>query len=271
MINESSTPGPGSEYANAVVPGKRGEVNPVTGLRKTRNNPSSTPCTTPICVGRKRTDHDWDNCFQPGGGAGQAPWQRGKTAMTGQVAATAAAPMASVQSAAEGNTKSTPGIPLAATAISCLLTDTFFRDLSCALVEEISDEAGPSESLSLTSLVTSESSTILDSGTTTHLIRDPSFFWTFTHDSSVSMKTANQGSLDTKGYRDCVAILKLGGRRIHLRLQHCLYAPNAVVNLLSVGRMVERGWDVRFRGGPSQCELAHKEVVLGSVDMRAQL
>lgn len=105
----------------------------------------------------------------------------------------------------------------------------------------------------------------------THLIRDPSFFWTFTQDSSVSMKTANQGSLDTKGYGDCMAVLKLGGRRIRLRLQHCLYAPNAVVNLLSVGRMVERGWDVRFRGGPSRCELAHEEVVLGSVDMKAQL
>lgn len=172
LVNESPAAGPGSEYANAVVPGGRGEVNPVTGLRKTRNNPSGTPCSTPICLGRKRVDHDWNNCFQAGGGrAGQAPWQKGKggvTAGTPQVAAVA------------GST------PIAAVAIQCPPTNDYFRDLSCH--------------------ATMASSTILDSGTTTHLIRDPSLFWTFTHDSTVSMKTANQGSLNTEGYGDCVAV-----------------------------------------------------------------
>ncbi|KIK15938.1 hypothetical protein PISMIDRAFT_16132 [Pisolithus microcarpus 441] len=115
------------------------------------------------------------------------------------------------------------------------------------------------------------SSTILDSGTTMHLIRDPSLFWTFTHDSTVSMKTANQGSLNTEGYGNCVAVLKLGDKRIRLKLEHCLYAPNAVVNLLSVGRMVEHRWELRFKGEPSWCELIHSDESLGCINMRGQL
>lgn len=85
------------------------------------------------------------------------------------------------------------------------------------------------------------------------------------------MRTANQGSLSTEGYGECVAILKLGGKRIRLRLERCLYAPNAVVNLLSVGRMTECRWEVRFKGGPNRCELIHSNESLGCIDMRGQL
>lgn len=268
MMNEGPTPGPGSEYANAAVQGGRGEVNPLTGLRKTKNNPSGTACTTPICVGRKRTDHDWSNCFQQGGGkAGQAPWQRDKTQVGGtQVAAVVAqtgVPATSQAQSAGGQTST----QIAAAAVPCPLSNDCFRDLSCAVLEELSE----GQAAHLTSLATVMSSTILDSGTTTHLIRDPSFFWTFTRDSTVSMRTANQGSLGTEGHGDCVAILKLGDKRIRLRLQGCLYAPNAVANLLSVGRMVEHGWEVRFKGGPNRCELLHSNESLGHVNMRGQL
>ncbi|KIK23243.1 hypothetical protein PISMIDRAFT_100799, partial [Pisolithus microcarpus 441] len=186
MTNEGSAPGPGSEYANAAVQGGRGEVNPVTGLRKTRNNPSGTACTTPICLGRKRVDHNWSNCFQAGGGkAGQAPWQKGKTASAGGQATTtvtaAATPTTSVTSQPTG-TQTIASVVVV--AIQSPPSNDYFRDLSCAVVEELS-EGGTDEGL--TSLATATSSTILNSGTTTHLIRDLSFFWTFTHDSTVSM------------------------------------------------------------------------------------
>ncbi|KIK15338.1 hypothetical protein PISMIDRAFT_115344 [Pisolithus microcarpus 441] len=265
IVNESPKPRPGSEYASSALPGGRGEVNPATGLRKTKNNPSGTPCTTPICVGRKRVDHDWNNCFQVGGGkAGQAPWQKSKGAGQGntQVAAVATTTPAMADVTPQPTGTQT-NVQVAVAAIPCPPTDGYFRDLSCAMIEEVGGD--------LASLAATVSSTILDSGTTTHLIRDSSFFWTFTRDSTVSMKTANQGSLGTEGYGDCVAILKLGDRRIRLRLEHCLYAPNAVVNLLSVGRMTERGWELRFKGGPSWCEMYHANEPLGSVDMRGQL
>lgn len=270
-MNEGTVAGPGSEYANAAVPGGRGEVNPVTGLRKTRNNPSGTPCSTPICLGRKRVDHDWNNCFQAGGGrAGQAPWQKGKggaAANTPQVAAVAGSTPSTTNTGSQLTGVQT-NTQVAAAAIQCPPTEDYFRNLSCAMLEELHD-AETGGNLACHAAVAS--STILDSGTTTHLIRDSSFFWTFTRDSTVSMKTANQGSLNTEGYGDCVAVLKLGGKRIRLKLEHCLYAPNAVVNLLSVGRMVERGWELRFRGEPSRCELIHSNESLGSIDMRGQL
>lgn len=236
----------------------------------TKNNPSGTACTTPICLGRKRVDHDWSNCYQPGGGkAGQAPWQKRKsTTSNTQTAAVATPTPVPVVPATSQPAVAQASAPIAAAAIQYPPADDYFRNLSCAAVEELS-EGETSEKL--TCLATTNSSTILDSGTTTHLIKDPSFFWTFTRDSTVSMKTANQGSLRTEGYGDCVAILKLGERRIRLRLQHCLYAPNAVVNLLSVGCMVERGWELRFKGNPNRCELLHENESLGSVSMRGQL
>lgn len=272
-VSTGTYTGPGSEYVSAAVQGGRGEVNPATGLRKTKNNPSGTACTTPICLGRKRVDHDWSNCYQPGGGrAGQAPWQRGKTASTGgQTTSTVAAVTAPATSAASqpaGTQVVNPNNPVAAVAVQSSLVNNYFRDLSCALVEELSEGE---TSGGLTSLAKAVSSTILDSGTTTHLIKDPSLFWTFTRDTTVSMKTANQGSLSTEGYGDCVAILRLGDKRIRLRLENCLYAPNAIVNLLSVGRMIERGWELRFRGEPSRCELLHKDESLGCIDMRGHL
>lgn len=44
-----------------------------------------------------------------------------------------------------------------------------------------------------------------------------------------------------------------------------------MVNLLSVGRMVEHGWELRFKGDPSRCELLHGEESLGCIDMKGQL
>ncbi|KAI6004771.1 hypothetical protein EDD15DRAFT_2359587 [Pisolithus albus] len=164
IMNESPNPGPGSEYANAAIPGGRGEINSVTG--------------------RKRVDHDWNNCFQPGGGkAGQAPWQKARSANAmSQVAATVT-PAPTVATPQSGGPQATA--PLAAMAIQCPPADSYFRDLSCAIMEELVEGEASGERVA--SLAEATFSTILDSGTTTHLIRDPSLFWTFTRDSTVSM------------------------------------------------------------------------------------
>lgn len=77
MLQESGLPGPGSEYAHLISATPESGINPATGLCKTRNNPSSTYCTTPACAGCKQCDHDTKHCFGKGDGmAGQAPWQK---------------------------------------------------------------------------------------------------------------------------------------------------------------------------------------------------
>ncbi|KIK12370.1 hypothetical protein PISMIDRAFT_121022 [Pisolithus microcarpus 441] len=174
------------------------------------------PCSTPICIGHKQIDHDWNNCCQPGGGkVGQAPWQKAKSANTiSQVAATVT-PAPTVTTPQSGGPQVTA--PLAAVAIQCPSADSYFRDLSCATYGRVTSGER------VMSLAEATFSTILDSGTTTHLIRDLSLFWTFTQDSTVSMQTANQGRLNMEGYGECVAVLKLGDKHIHLQLEHCLH------------------------------------------------
>ncbi|KIN94253.1 hypothetical protein M404DRAFT_168827 [Pisolithus tinctorius Marx 270] len=77
LVQQLSFSSVGSEYANAATsPVGPPNVNPATGLRKTRNNPSGTYCDTPIGEGLVcgASNHDKAHCFKPGGGmAGQRP------------------------------------------------------------------------------------------------------------------------------------------------------------------------------------------------------
>jgi hypothetical protein len=82
---------------------------------------------------------------------------------------------------------------------------------------------------------------ILDSGTSSHLIKDRDVFWTYEVTQARPMKTANQGILQTKASGDCLVRLTLGSTTTTVKLRDCLHAPSACVNLLSVGRMTATG------------------------------
>lgn len=84
-MEASLVPFLGSEYhtnvATAVL--SLGSINPATGLRCMRNNPSGTFCDTPLDDGSicGAISHDRAHCFKPGSGmAGQQPthWGTGK-------------------------------------------------------------------------------------------------------------------------------------------------------------------------------------------------
>jgi hypothetical protein len=112
--------------------------------------------------------------------AGQAPWQQKKKKETAAVAS------------------STPPIPSTSTpapapTIAALATHT--RDLSCASIEELPEEASDDD----VSVIAHTLSTILDSGTTSTLISDHAMFWTYSTQDPVIVKTANHGSLHTSG------------------------------------------------------------------------
>jgi len=55
------------------------------------------------------------------------------------------------------------------------------------------------------------------------------------------MKTANHGILQTKASGNCLVRLTLHGVTTTVKHQDCLHAPDACVNLLSVGRMTAVG------------------------------
>ena len=242
--------GPGSEYAHSAVSGRRDggtatAVNPITGLRKNKSNPQGIYCLTPGCG---RGDHDHEHCYREGGGmAGQAPWQKKKKGASESTAAAAAEPLPPPSSA--------PALPAGSSAVAAL---AFMGDLSCVTIEE-----SPDPVLNVSRVL----STILDSGTTSTLIADRSFFWSYSSQNAVTVRTANQGSLPTAGRGDCVAWLSLGGRRHRVRLSNCLHAPGAMFNLLSVGWMLSKGWECNFRSGPARCELVYRGAPLGAIPM----
>jgi len=96
----------------------------------------------------------------------------------------------------------------------------------------------------------------LDSGCTDHIIRHRKFFQHFDASKAVSIGTANSGSLAALGGGDvsfrvpCVD--RLGEpQNVVFTLRGCLYAPDAPINLISIGALNENGLKVTFNPGAS--------------------
>ncbi|KIJ10393.1 hypothetical protein PAXINDRAFT_35786, partial [Paxillus involutus ATCC 200175] len=192
------------------------DVNPITGLHKHAKNLQGIFCTTLVCSANRRGDHDQLHCFSPGGGMeGQAPWQTTKKK--------------------DGTSTPTPPVSGASTLVvsSSLLpaisvfagtsedAQAFLGDLSCASIEP-SDPGMPS--LELAAHIHSLLSTILDSGTTMTLVHDRAHFWSFSQDSSPTVRMANHGFLATSSRGDCMVMLTVGGVKHCVRLSNCLHA-----------------------------------------------
>jgi hypothetical protein len=104
---------------------------------------------------------------------------------------------------------------------------TYIGNLSCALTNILNSDG--------------RLASILDSRTSSHLLKDRDVFWTYEVTQTRSMQTANQGVLQTMGSGDCLVCFTLKGVTTTVKLRDCLHAPSACVNLLSVGRMTAVG------------------------------
>src|ERR1700678_3132088 len=62
----------------------------------------------------------------------------------------------------------------------------------------------------------------------------------------VFLMTANHGALPALASGDCVAIVRCGKLNTQITLRNCFHAPSAVINLLSVGKMVSSGFGCNF-------------------------
>lgn len=91
-------------------------------------------------------------------------------------------------------------------------------------------------------------------------------FWTFAASSSITVKTANHSSLPTSGYGKCVADLTLNDQMFHIQLTNCLHVPGVLVNLLSVGYMLCKGWACNFLLS-LRCKLSYNGELLGNILM----
>jgi len=109
-----------------------------------------------------------------------------------------------------------------------------------------------SEALALISVspdLVSRLNTVLDSGSTHHIVRDRSFFQTYDTSRALSVKTANCGALQAKAMGDIVLEITLNDRKFDLFLSDCLHAPDVPINLFSVGAFQEEGFRVLFEPG----------------------
>jgi hypothetical protein len=191
-------------------------------IRKSLQNPNGLRCTN--CHG---ISHDIDHCFAPNGGmAGLQEAFQNKTGQFAQPAKKSDPVVAALSS--EINIHSFPS----EISTRC--------DYSFTSIEHV---LTPEEF----SFVTNRGlSTLLDSGASSHIIRDAKYFWNYDSKGAKSVRTANHGTLLALGSGDCMAIVRHGNLSTRLTLRNCLHAPSTVVNLLSVGKIVSAGFGCNF-------------------------
>jgi gag-polypeptide of LTR copia-type len=208
--------GPGSEYAgyssNIVI-------------RKTKQNPNGVKCTN--CGGIL---HDFDHCFAAKGG--MAGLREACLNKTGQFAKPAFPKTAPVVAAFSSE--------IVITNEDTSMDDSRPGDFSFASIEDV---LSPED---LACVVNTNLSALLGSSASSHIIKDFKYFWNYDRQGAKSVKTANHGNLSTLASGDCIAIVKCGKLSTRVTLRNCFHAPSAVINLLSVGKMVSAGFGCNF-------------------------
>ena len=96
---------------------------------------------------------------------------------------------------------------------------------------------------------------ILDSGCTTHIIRDWSCFWTYDASLTTPDGTANDGMLTTLACGEVCFCILLDSIEHTVSLCDCLHASDVPINLLSVGAMQEKQLILVF--GPGKLTTIH--------------
>jgi len=102
---------------------------------------------------------------------------------------------------------------------------------------------------------TSHFNAIPDSGCTTHIICDRSWFWTYDVGLAMPVGTANCGTLMTLAWGEVHFRIVLDGIEHTVCLHDCLHAPDVPINLLSVGAMQEKQLMLVF--GPGEITTIH--------------
>lgn len=142
-------------------------------------------------------------------------------------------PKSSGSSQSKGNPGVAPSdLTTFATPDPPLVPSGFFGDRSCTVL--------PVTDLGLLAQGVWSTLELLDSGTTSHLVRTEDFFWSHISSAARSVKTADHGDL-VRASDDCLVHLSTGNQFIDIQLCYCLHAPDACVNPFSVGRVVANG------------------------------
>ena len=241
-----------------------------TSVQESSNKPLSTPVVpdksgraiqnvqSKTCNNCGLPGHLASTCFKPGGGmAGQRDdfkWNRSQVVAMMIASLDEAYDMADVDSPDEPSPpqpSTPPDDSSVVTPVSPVLSaqnDNIRRDWY-PMRESLKPQAFPAlsnfDNVAFLSL-RDRFNTCLDSGCTDHIIRDRQLFETYDTNGAVDVGTANCGSLSAKASGDVSFRLPHGTRYIIFTLRNCLHAPDAPINLISVGALNENQLTVTF-------------------------
>ena len=226
------------------------------------------------CSNCNRPGHISATCFQPGGGMeGQRGEYRGNK---GKAVAMFAEMMEDAYNSCATlpppepelsyplvDSEEDPNVPLAPLPVSSFLAPNptirrnYFaeRDPDKFPMAFMSNSVEDFKSIAFLSLG-GHFNSALDSGCTDHIIRHCEIFQNYDTSKAVSIGTANSGSLEALAGGDVSFRVPYHDRhgqvqQILFTLRNCLYAPDAPVNLISVGALNEQGLVVTFTPGAS--------------------
>ena len=141
-----------------------------------------------------------------------------------------------------------------------LSTSEYWHELSCTAIMELPDDI---------------ISTLLNLGTTSHLVTNWEYFINFQAKDNPGIQTANHGTLCTTGRGMCVTDLTLTGEKYRATLHNCLCTPGVLTKLLSVRCMLEEGWNREFKGScngkSARCQFSYDGKVLGDLPLIGNL
>ena len=143
--------------------------------------------------------------------------------------------VSSKTSSSKAAAKSPPSLAVVAAIADDIDNYGLLPEFSCAGISEVAMALLPAGAV------------LLDSGATSHIIRNHSLFWLYDTSQASNVKTTNQGSLRALARGDCLVMLHCQSGPIRLWLRDCLHTPEAVSNLLSVGRLVSKGFHCSFK------------------------
>ena len=251
--HHTSVPNPDSTNKTTTLPTTLDK-----SAKPSTNFPSATSGSSKVCTNCGLTGHLASTCFKPGGGmAGQRDeFKRNRNQVVAML-------IASLDEAYDMADVDSPDIPLSPTPplppddisivspVSPILSpqndnvrrDWYaMRDSPEPNVFSASSEFDHKAFLSLRDRF----NTCLDSGCTDHIIRDRQLFETYDTAGAVEVGTANCGSLSAKASGNVSFRLPYGNRFAIFTLRDCLHAPDAPINLISVGALNENGVTVTF-------------------------
>ena len=271
------------------------QLNIPSSVDSTKSNPPpSAPGTgtTKICTNCGRRGHLVPTCFEPGGGmeGRRDEFRRDRNKVVAMLVATLEAacnatddsddspdPINDAQSDVLDDT-SVPASESVAFPMSSQLNENLGRDLypmrdPKSYLSSVSGPVSP-PGINHTALLSlgAKYNSCLDSGCTDHIIRDRHLFQTYDEAGAVDIGTANCGSLSAKGSGDVSFRIPHDGRFVVFNMRGCLHAPNALINLISVGALTENRLSVIFRpDAPTKISYSMSEPDLPGFSFFAQV